>query len=94
MVHLTWANTLSLGLLQATGKLNKKLPSGAKLITSQADRYEVHTINKKTDSIISLENLSQSNTSAQIVHTKQALRRLFPDCFQGLGKFHGEPYHI
>ena len=48
----------------------------------------------KTDNIPSLDNVSQSNTSAQIVHIKQDLVTLFPDCFQCLGKFQGEPYSI
>ena len=28
------------------------------------------------------------------MHTKQDLVRLFPNCFQGLGKFQGVPYYI
>ena len=46
------------------------------------------------DSIASLNNLSQCNTGTHIVHTKQHIMRLFSDCFEGLGKFHGEPCHI
>ena len=80
-------------LLQAGDKLNK-YNINIKLLTSKDDRYEVHTINMKTDSTPLLENLSQSNACAQIVHTKQDHRRLFPDCFQGLGNFQDEPYHI
>ena len=49
---------------------------------------------KKTDIIPPCDSLSQSNTSTQTVHSKQDLIRLFPDCFQGLNKFQGEPYHI
>ena len=81
-------------MLKATDKLNKKLSYGTKFITSQVDRYKVHSINNKTDSIPSLDNLSQSNTCTQIVHTKQDLMRLFQGCFQGLGKLQDEPYHI
>ena len=93
-VLISCTDTLSLGLLQVSDKLNKKLPSGVKLITSKVDRYEVHTINKKTDSKPSLDNLSQPTSSTQIVHTKHDLMRWFPDCFQSLGKFQGEPYLI
>ena len=53
----------------------------------------MHTINKKTDSIPSLDNLSQSNTITQIVYSKQDIMRLFQDCFQGLIKLQGEPYY-
>ena len=28
------------------------------------------------------------------MYTKQDFMRFFPDCFQGLGKFQGEPHHI
>ena len=42
---------------------------------------------KKTDSILPLDNLAESNTMAQIVHAKQDLVRLYPDYFQGIGKF-------
>ena len=54
---LSCADALSLGLLQPTDKLNKKLPCGAKLITNQIERYEMHTINKKADNVPSLDNL-------------------------------------
>ena len=46
-VLLSCADTLSLLLLQPIDKVSKKLPSVAKLITSQLDRYDVHIINTK-----------------------------------------------
>ena len=79
-VLLNHSDTHLLSLFQATDKLNKKLSNGAKLITNQINRYEVHTTNKKTDNIPALGNQSQSNTSTQIVHTKQNLMKLFPYC--------------
>ena len=93
-VLLSCADTFSLGLFQDTDKLNIRLPSGAKLISSQVDRCEVHTINDETDSIPPFGNLSQSNIDTQIVHAKQDLERLLPNCFQALGRFQEEPYHI
>ena len=86
-VLLSCADTFSLGLLQATGKLNRD-------VNSEVDRYEVHILSNKTDSIPPPDSLLQSNTSTLIVHRKQDLMRLFPDCFQGFSKFQDEPYCI
>ena len=35
---------------------------------------------------------AENNTD--IVHTKEDLMNLYPDCFTGLGKFQGEPSQI
>ena len=62
-VLLSCADKLLLGLSQATDNLKKGKVSGAKHKTIPVDRYEVYTINNKSDSILPLDNLSKSNTS-------------------------------
>ena len=94
-VLLSSSGPLALGLLQASDKLNKKIPSGAKIIINHIDGYQVHMVNKKIQAKSQVDKLPQSNTNGHtIVHTKQDFMSLFPACFQDLGKFQGEPYHI
>ena len=47
-VLLSCTNTLALVSVLTSDKVEKKIPSGAKLVISQGDRSDTHTINKKT----------------------------------------------
>ena len=47
-VTLSCADTHALGLLQTSDKLDINIPSHAKFITHQADRYKIHAISKNT----------------------------------------------
>ena len=47
-VFLSCPDTFALGLVIANDKLDKKLPGSAKIVISHADRSDVFTISKKT----------------------------------------------
>ena len=82
----------------ASDNLDKKIPSDAKLVISKADRSDVYTINKKVqDSCYDLpvnKQLQSDVNNQVIIHTKEDLTSLYPDCFTRLGKFQDEAYHI
>ena len=65
-VLLSCADTFVLGLLQASDKLDKMIPRGAKLINSQVDRYDIQTANKKTQSKPPGDRLPQTQVIKQL----------------------------
>ena len=44
-VLLSHAETHELGLVLATDKLERKIPSGTKMVISKADRFDEYTVN-------------------------------------------------
>ena len=78
-VFLSCTDTCSLRLMLASDILNRKIPSGAKLVISQGDRSDVFTINSKTQGNSADQPTSkqqQPSTDNQTAHTKQDLLSL------------------
>ena len=81
--------THALGLMLASDKVNKKIPTDTKLVISQADASNVLTINKKPQG-----NQPAGSHNQALAHTKEDLTCLYQDCFTGLFKLQGELHHI
>ena len=79
-------------LVLTSEKLDKKIPSSAKLVISQASRSDSYTINKKTQGNYWPTNHQTTTTRHRQpcnCHTKGHLISLNPDCFTGLGELQG-----
>ena len=88
-VLIICTDTLTLGLLLASDKLDKMILSSAKPFISNADRCDVFTMNKKISDNNTAQPIYkqlQPNSDIEILfHTKQDIMSLYPDFLTELG---------
>ena len=88
-VYLSCTDTLALWLVLPSDKMDKKVPSSAKIVISQAVRSNVFAFVKKTqgsstEQAVNNNKLKPSADNQEVVCTKADLVSLFPDLFSVL----------
>ena len=93
-VLLSCVTTLALGLVQPCTRLDY-LPPRASLITSSADhpkktksKLSVHVSKKES------EVSNHKDMDSKLIASKEQILGNYADVFDGIGCFHGPPYHI
>ena len=89
----------ALSLVVASNKLDKKLPNGAKVIISQAERSDVFAVNvnlpdSSTDQKTNMQKSQCNKHGPTIVHSIDCLMSFYPDCFTRLDIFQDKAFHI
>ena len=87
-VTFSCTNKIAIGLLSASDKQDKKVPSSSKCFINQAHHSNVYKkiYDDRADQQISKQPQSKTNNQ-EVIYTKEDLMSLFSDCFTGLGKF-------
>ena len=100
-VLLSCRTTMELGLIKPCAHLDY-LPPKARLLTSTCDQpsktrpYKpvIHYMKEAVQPNMSVAPLIKTQNDDQLVTRQEHIMAQFPDVFQGVGKFPGEPYRI